>query len=257
MTHPIQIENLTVDYNGTTALEDVNLTVPEGEFLGIIGPNGGGKTTLLKSLLGLVTPTKGSVSVYGKNPAKNRKMLGYVPQYSEFDKDYPITVTEVISMGRMGKKGLFGKFGKNNKQVINEALKKVNLQGYEEKLVGGLSGGEKQRVLIARALATNPKILLLDEPTASIDAATGSAFYKLCTELNKEITIILVSHDIGAISRNVKKIACLNRKLVFHDTKEITPGMLEDTYHCPVDLIAHGLPHRVLDEHGHSHGEHH
>ncbi|MBK8944900.1 MAG: ABC transporter ATP-binding protein [Ignavibacteriae bacterium] len=240
MSLAIELQNVTAGYKqNLSIIVDVNLQVEVKEFLGIIGPNGGGKTTLLKVILGLINPAKGKVLVDGKLNNSDYQ-IGYVPQYSNFDKTYPISVKDVVSMGV--KKN-------DNFQLVESALTKVNLLNKINVQIGHLSGGEQQRVLIARALATNPKILLLDEPTASIDTQTGNNIYELLTELNKEKTIILVSHDIGAISRAVKKIACMNKKLVYHNSKEVTKEMLEETYQCPVDLIAHGVPHRVFDHH--------
>ena len=252
----VQATNLHVNIEGNSILEDINLSIAENEFLGIIGPNGGGKTTLLKVFLGLIKPDNGSIDIFGKVPEENRKLIGYVPQFSNFDADYPISVVDVVMMGRLKRKGFVKGLSSEDKLIVEESLERVNLTDYKKRLVGNLSGGEKQRVLIARALTSKPKILLLDEPTASVDRTTGKTFYDLLKKLNEDITIILVSHDIGAISTYVKKIACLNRKLFFHDSKEITKEMLEQTYHCPVDLIAHGVPHRVLNDHlkeGHNH----
>lgn len=245
----IEIKNLNVFQGNNLVLENINLTLKEKEFLGIIGPNGGGKTTLLKVMLGLMKYDSGSVLIFGKEPKLSRQMIGYVPQFSNFEAEFPISVWDVVLMGRLGSKKLFGKVNELDKEFARDAMAKVNLSGYESRIVGSLSGGEKQRVLIARALATNPKLLLLDEPTASVDSSLGKNFYDLLTQLSKEKTIILVSHDIGAISQNVRKIACMNKKLIFHNSKEVSKEMLEQTYHCPVDLIAHGVPHRVLDIH--------
>ncbi|MFC2133553.1 metal ABC transporter ATP-binding protein [Bacteroidota bacterium] len=245
----IKAENIYVNLDGNSVLEDINLTVNDKEFLGIIGPNGGGKTTLLKVLLGMIQPARGKIKVFGKDPDKSRGEIGYVPQYSNFDIDYPISVRDVVMMGRLNRKGVLKRITEKDSAIVDESLGRVNLLEYKNRIVGNLSGGEKQRVLIARALTSQPQILLLDEPTASVDSKTGKSFYDLLKRLNEEITIILVSHDIGAISTYVKKIACLNKKLFYHDSKEISKEMLEEAYHCPVDLIAHGVPHRVLDEH--------
>lgn len=240
----IEITNLSFSYDALNVLDDVNLVVEENDFLGIIGPNGGGKSTLIKLITGLLKPEKGTIRLYGEPPSAARNVIGYVPQHFNFEANYPISVFDVVKMGRIGKDKNGAK-----KEIVEESLKKVYMLDYKDRLIGELSGGQKQRVLIARALAVKPKILLLDEPTASIDSQFGKSFYELLTELNKSLTIILVSHDIGVVSRYVKKIGCLNKQLVFHDSKEITPDMLEKAYQCPVDLIAHGVPHRVLDEH--------
>jgi zinc transport system ATP-binding protein len=248
----IELQNITAGYNvNTPIISCVNLEVAENEFLGIIGPNGGGKTTLLKVMLGLLKPTSGNVLVGGHQPPSKKYKIGYVPQYSNFDKTFPISVLDVVSMGLFSQKLFSSKLNLNERETVIQSLKKVNLLQKLNSQIGHLSGGEQQRVLIARALTTDPKILLLDEPTASVDTQTGLSIYELLTELNKEKTIILVSHDVGAISRSVKKIACMNKKLVYHNTKEITKEMLEEAYQCPIDLIAHGVPHRVLDHHHH------
>ncbi|MBU1095289.1 MAG: ABC transporter ATP-binding protein [Bacteroidetes bacterium] len=242
----IELENVYVHYGKTLALEDVNLKINQKEFLGIIGPNGGGKTTLLKVLTGLIKPNRGSVKICGKSLSDTKGFIGYVPQFNSFDNTYPISVNDVVRMGRLTKKS------NNDLEIINDALNTVEIYNLRKEQIGNLSGGQKQRVLIARALASEPKVLLLDEPTASIDTKTGTSVYELLNKLNETATIILVSHDIGAISKYVKKIACLNKKLLYHDSKEITKEMLESAYQCPVDLIAHGVPHRVL-EHHHNH----
>jgi zinc transport system ATP-binding protein len=245
MTTVIEFKNVTVKYGNLVALDEINLSIPEYEFLGIIGPNGGGKTTFLKILTGLIKPTKGEIKIYGKEINKMRSILGYVPQFTSFDNTYPISVYDVVKMGRLGK------HSPDDGDIICDSLNTLNIYNLRHDLIGNLSGGQKQRVLIARALASKPKIILLDEPTASIDAKTGQSIYELLHQLNEKATIILVSHDIGAISSYVKKIACLNKKLIYHDTKEISRETLETTYQCPVDLIAHGLPHRVLEKHNH------
>ena len=246
----IEAKNLYFKYDSTYVLEDVNFSVNEKDFVGIIGPNGGGKTTLIKVLTGLLKPTKGSVSIFDKPLIHAQNLIGYVPQTFNFDPNYPISVKEVVALGRVTNSKTITKDG-SSKKIITECLEKVDMLDFKDELIGNLSGGQKQRVLIARAIAVQPKILILDEPTASIDSRAGKNFYDLLNELNKEMTILMISHDIGVVSQYVKKIACLNKKLVFHDTKEISKEMLEKTYQCPVDLIAHGLPHRVLDEHEH------
>jgi len=242
MINAISIKNLNVNFNGFEILKDVSIEIPQKEFLGIIGPNGGGKTTLIKAILGLIKPISGQILVMGKQIKEAKNIIGYVPQYNSFEKDYPISVFDVVKIGTIGKNF------NNVTFEINNALKLVEMYEFKDRLINELSGGQKQRILIARALVSNPKILLLDEPTASVDTKSGRNFYELLKELNKDITIVMVSHDIGVLSQYVNKIACLNKNLVYHDSKEISVEMLEQTYHCPVDLIAHGVPHRVLGE---------
>jgi len=244
----IELDQVYVELDGTTVLEDVNLTVNEHDFLGIIGPNGGGKTTLLRVLLGLVRPSRGKVKIMGAAVDKNRHLLGYVPQYALFDRSFPISVEEVVMSARLArKKGR--KFSDLDRGIVTEALSRVEMLSLSKRQIGELSGGERQRVLVARALALNPRILLLDEPTASVDSRFAAGFYELLQELNQEMTVILVSHDISAVSSYVKTIACMNRTLYYEHSHQLKPQMIEDTYHCPVDLIAHGVPHRVLQPH--------
>ena len=243
------MEDVWVQYNGVTVLEDITLSVQNRDFLGIIGPNGGGKTTLLKVILGLIKPNRGRVTVLGGPPEEGRRFIGYVPQLTQFDREFPATALDVVLMGRLGHKGLLRRYTEEDMEIAYKALESVEILDLKDRQVGKLSGGELQRVFLARALAADPKILLLDEPTASIDEPTKTELYELLKGLNREITIILVSHDIGVISSYVDKIACLNRRLFYHGSKEITAETIEETYRCPVELLAHGVPHRVLKKH--------
>lgn len=246
----VRLENIRVNYGNVSVLEDVTLSIFEHDFLGIIGPNGGGKSTLLKVILGLVKPDYGSVSVFGKHPEQVRSRIGYVSQRPAFDRDFPASVWEVVLMGCYGKTGLFRRYNREDRIKAEKALVRVGMQDYRNKQIGNLSGGQQQRVFVARALVAEPKLLLLDEPAASIDSTMQAEFYELLEELKKSLTIVMVSHDIGAVSIYVDKIACLNHQMYYHGSKEITPEILEATYKCPVQLIAHGtVPHRVLKEH--------
>ena len=246
----ILLEDVWFQYDGVPVLEGINLSVREQDFIGIIGPNGGGKTTLLSIMLGLMEPSRGCVSILGRAPRAARRFVGYVPQYTEFDHAFPISVWDVAMMGRLGRRGLLRRYSEEDKLAVEDILRQVDMLGYRDRQIGRLSGGERQRVYVARALASDPKILLLDEPTASVDTRVVGSIYELLRELNRQVTIILVSHDIGVVSSYVKTVACLNTRLIYHESKEITPDMLEAAYHCPIELIAHGLPHRVLDLHG-------
>jgi zinc transport system ATP-binding protein len=246
----INIEDIWVYYDGVPILEGVSLSVAPGDFLGIIGPNGGGKTTLLKVILGLVSPSRGRITVLGQPPERSHRYVGYIPQYNLFDRDFPINVRDTVLMGCNGKRGLLRRYSREDREQALEALKTVGMLPYQNHQIGKLSGGEQQRVFIARSLVSRPKLLLLDEPTASVDPAMQTDFYELLERLKKNMTIIMVSHDISAVSIYVDKIACLNRQLYYHGSKEIEPEVLEATYKCPVQMIAHGtIPHRVLKEH--------
>ena len=207
----IEIKNLTVDYDRITVIDDVSFSVEQNDFLGIIGPNGAGKTTLFVCMLGIMRNYRGEISFFGKDIRKSRKYLteiGYVPQKPVFEKNFPVTVREVVRMGMK----------KSNEKRIDDVLKQVWIHELDHRIIGELSGGQQQRVFIAKALADNPKILILDEPVTGIDQQSTEIFYSILTELNKKqnITIILSSHDLDAVNRLANKVACLNKTLFFH-----------------------------------------
>lgn len=245
----IEIKGLWAAYDHESVLEDVNLTVAPLDFVGLIGPNGGGKTTLIKVLLGLVSPTRGRVRIMGKPIEEGRRHVGYVPQQMHFDRDFPIRAWDVARMGRLGQRRLLQRFTAEDDRVVAEALDSVDLLAFRDRPIGQLSGGQRQRVYIARALASEPEILLLDEPTSSVDPRVSSNIYELLQELNTHITIVLISHDMNAISSYVKTVGCVNRRLFYHNERQLTPEMVQLAYECPVDLIAHGVPHRVFPLH--------
>ncbi len=245
----VKLEDVWVHCDGVPVLEGINLSIEQHDFLGIIGPNGGGKTTLLRAILGLVKPSRGRITVLGETPPGGRRLIGYVAQHNLFDGDFPISVWDVVLMGRYGRAGLFRRYSEADKRVARNVLETVGMLDFKNRQIGKLSGGEQQRVFIARALAAEPKLLLLDEPTASVDTAMQTEFYQLLERLKQWMAIVMVSHDISAVSIYVDKIACLNRRLFYHGSKEISPEELLATYQCPVQMIAHGVPHRVLMKH--------
>ena len=251
LTQPlVEIKNLYAGYNHETVLEDVNLTIEQDDFIGLIGPNGGGKTTLLKIMLGLIEPQQGLVKVMGEAPEKGRSHIGYVPQFSEYDSAFPISVRDVVRMGRLGRQRLFKPYSKEDDAVVSERLAWVDMLEHQDRALRELSGGQRQRVYVARALATDPKLLVLDEPTISVDLEASTQIYDLLHQINQQgVTIFLVTHDLNVVSSYVKTIGCMNRRLHYHGEKQVTDEMLRATYGCPVDLIAHGLPHRVLAKH--------
>ncbi|MCL0041309.1 ABC transporter ATP-binding protein [Dehalococcoidia bacterium] len=245
----VRLEDVSAYYDGVPVLEGINLSIYQDDFLGIIGPNGGGKTTLLKVILGLVKPGHGKVSVFGDTPEKGRKCIGYVSQYSLFDRNFPASVWDVVIMGRLGKTGPFRNYTKQDREATLRALEAMEIFDHKDQQIGKLSGGQQQRAFIARALVTEPQLLLLDEPAASVDTPLQTDFYELLGKLKERMAIVVISHDISAISIYVDKIACLNRELYYHSSKELTAEDLEAAYRCPVDMIAHGVPHRILKGH--------
>jgi zinc transport system ATP-binding protein len=248
-----ELTGVSLALRGLPVLEDVSLRIERNDYLALLGPNGSGKTTLLKVLLGILEPDRGRVRVFGEPPRSVRGRVGYVPQYFRFDPEFPIRVLDVVLMGRLAH-ARWGRVGAADREAARRALGRVEMNALAERPIGALSGGQLQRVLIARALAQEPELLLLDEPTASLDERIGRSVWELFQELAREMAVVVVSHDIGAISRHVRHVACLNRRLFTHPTKELTSEILEATYGCPVDLLAHGHPHRVLREHPGSEG---
>lgn len=235
----ILAKNLSFSYASQTALDKVSFVVYEKDFFGIVGPNGGGKTTLLKLILGLLQPEKGEISVFGKSPKESRKMIGYVPQYARFDFDFPISVEEVVLTGRLGISTVFGPYRAEDRAAAYEAIKAVGVTHLSGRRLGSLSGGERQRVLIARALVSNPSLLLLDEPTASVDIGAEESIYELLKALNSRITIVLVSHDIGFVASYVDKVACINKTLVCHPASKLTSQDILSMYGEPVHHVHH------------------
>jgi zinc transport system ATP-binding protein len=235
----IELENVWFSYNGSYVLEDVNIVVHEKDFLSIVGPNAGGKTTILKLILGLIKPSKGVVRVFGNPPVKVRPRIGYMPQHTSLDPMFPVSVLDVVLMGRLGRSMYFGLYKKKDKEAAKEALEKVELYDVRHRPFSELSGGQSQRVLIARALVSGPDLLLLDEPTANVDIAVGTEFYDLLDQLNKNMTIVLVTHDLGFVSRYVKNVACVNRRVVGHPTCDISGEMINEIYGSDVHIIRH------------------
>jgi zinc transport system ATP-binding protein len=245
----IAVERVWAGYHGQVVLEDVSLSVKEGDFVGLIGPNGGGKTTLLRVILGLLTPYRGTVRLLGKPVREGRKYVGYVPQGVEFDHDFPINVWQVVQMGRLGKRGLVRRYRSEDDGVVAEALRSVDMLNQRNRPLGELSGGQRQRVYIARALATEAQVLLLDEPATSVDPQVSASIYELLQELNQEMAILMVTHDMAVVSAYIKSVGCLNRRLFYHGDEKLTSEILEEAYQCPVEMIAHGVPHRVFADH--------
>jgi zinc transport system ATP-binding protein len=233
---------------GVPALTDITLQVPEGDFLAVIGPNGGGKTTLLKLLLGLVRPSRGRVEVFGRPPGESGHSIGYVPQITTFRTDFPVSALDVVMMGTLGRGRHLWPHGAADRAAAHAKLERMGIADLAALPVGKLSGGQRQRVFVARALASEPRLLLLDEPAASVDPGTQESFFDLLREINSACTIVLVTHDVGSISGVVRTIACLNGRLVSHGD-ELPAEAFGEAYSCGIDLLSHGAPHRVLGRH--------
>lgn len=243
----IEARGITFGYDREVVLDRVDLAIHPRDFLAIIGPNGGGKTTLLKVLLGLVRPWSGEL-VYRLSERRGR--LGYVPQFSTFDRSFPLRVKDVALMGRLGARGLLRPYTRDDRAVAARALERLGLTRLAREHVSEISGGQLQRLLIARAVASDPEVLFLDEPTASIDAESREILQALLRELNERIPIVVVTHDVTSVAPMVRRIACINRKLFYHGGPELPGEVLEEAYGCPVEMVTHGVPHRVLHDHG-------
>jgi zinc transport system ATP-binding protein len=242
----IAVRGVTFGYGREVVLDHVDLEIQPRDFLAIIGPNGGGKTTLLKVMLGLLKPWSGEVVTH-LPPERGR--LGYVPQFSTFDKNFPLRIADLVLMGTLGRHGLLSRYSREDRAAAQRALEQLGLGEVARAHVAEVSGGQLQRALIARAIVSDPAVLFLDEPTASIDAESRGSLMGLLEELNREIPIVVVTHDVTSIAPMVRRIACINRRLFYHGGPELTHEVLEETYGCPVELVAHGVPHRVLHSH--------
>ncbi|NLA58656.1 MAG: ABC transporter ATP-binding protein [Firmicutes bacterium] len=213
MAEVVAVTDVDFTYGSGNTLQGVNLQVTEGEFLGVIGPNGGGKTTLLKLMAGLLAPVRGQVRVFGQPPARSGKLIGYVPQFADVDRTFPITVQDVVLMGRLGLTGFLGGYREEDKKAARRVMEQMGIWELRQRRLGNLSEGQRQRVLIARALAGEPRLLLLDEPTASVDAEAEAAITQVLGSLRKSITIIMVSHDFRLLKSHVDRIVYVNRRL--------------------------------------------
>lgn len=246
----LELKGVTAGYNEEIILKDIDFIVDPFDFIGIIGPNGGGKTTLVRVILGLLKPMRGNVIWYNSSSLMH---VGYLPQTSDYDKQFPVTVREVVLSGLMSLKRFTWRFGKSDKVKINEVLSMMGIDHLADKNIGELSGGQMQRVLLGRAIISDPQLLILDEPNTFVDNRFEHDLYELLKNLNKKMAILMVSHDVGTITSYVKTIACVNRNLHYHRSNIITQSQLE-AYNCPIQLITHGnVPHTVLGDHNHNH----
>ena len=246
----ISLKDVTVKYDGTTALEGVSLDIYPTDFLGVIGPNGGGKTTLVKAILGTLAHV-GEVSYSPTLFEQGHRLIGYLPQLSDFDKSFPISVIEVVMSGLQAEKGFTSRYTKSDRAKAMQLLEMAGIADIAERQISEISGGQMQRALLCRAVILEPKLLILDEPTNFVDNKFENELYTLLHRLNERMAIVMVSHDLGTITSVVKSIVCVNRTVHRHDSNIITAEQLEN-YHCPIQIISHGhIPHTVLEHHHH------
>lgn len=235
----VAFQNVFFSYNAVPVLKNASFAIKDRSFVSIVGPNGGGKTTLLKLMLGLLKPTRGTITVFGLSPEKARSSIGYMPQYVQFDSHFPVTVLDVVLMGRLRKSMRFGPYGKRDRTVCLDALQKLEMYDARNRPFSALSGGQRQRVLIARALATEPQLLLLDEPTSNVDIAVETELFELLHDLSKAITIVVVSHDLGFVSKYVERVVCVNQRVFEHPTTAVTGEMINKLYGSHVRMVQH------------------
>jgi zinc transport system ATP-binding protein len=247
MTSLFEMNSLTAAYGANIVLQDVSFRVMENDFIGVIGPNGGGKTTLLRIILGLIKPVKGNLTF--NTDLLDRKSIGYLPQISTGDINYPVTVTDIILSGLMIKKGIISRMSSSDRKKASFVMEELGLSDMGGFTLSEMSGGQMQRVFLGRAIIGDPKLLLLDEPGNFVDTSFENDFYEKLRELNKRMAILMVSHDIGTISAHIQSFACVNKTLHYHPSHEITNEDLL-AYGCPIQLVTHGdVPHTVLKIH--------
>lgn len=250
MPEIIEIKNASVGYQADVVLQNISMSIYDNDYIGVIGPNGGGKTTLVKLILGLLQPMHGEVIYHFPD---YRNMIGYLPQVTQTDRSFPITVTDVVLSGLLSTKGGSTRFKQADKMRALDTLEMMGIAGIAKKSIGALSGGQMQRAFLARAIISEPRLLILDEPNSFVDNKFEHDLYQLLDKLNKKMAIMMVSHDVGTITSHVKTIACVNHNLHYHKSNIITQSQL-NAYNCPIQLITHGeVPHTVLGIHHHDH----
>ena len=259
MTHSkkiISLRDVSVIYDGCAALEEVNLDIFEDDFIGIIGPNGGGKSSLVKAIMGSVKYS-GEISFDDILRKGNHYKIGYMPQVSQFDMRFPISILEVVLSGLQTEKGFLGRYTKEERRLAHDTLEKMGIADLASRPRGEVSGGEMQRALLCRAIIAEPKLLILDEPTNFVDNSFEREFYALVEELSHRMAVMIVSHDLGTITSVVKSIVCVNRNVHRHDSNILTEELLLN-YNCPIQILSHGhIPHTVLEHHSGDGCKHH
>ena len=245
----VEIRNLSAGYGQNIVLHNVNLSIYKYDFVGVIGPNGGGKTTLLKAILGLLSPIDGEIVFAESMTEGNTHRIGYLPQINNIDRKFPVTVYDVVRSGLMSRKRIIGRYSSKENERADDLMSEMGISDIRNKAIGELSGGQIQRALLCRALVNDPKLLILDEPNTYVDNRFERELYEKLKILNEKLAILLVSHDLGTISTYVKSYACVNSSLHFHSGNKVTPELLK-SYECPIQIISHGeIPHTVLYNH--------
>jgi len=235
----VDIRNVSFSFNAHPILKDVTLAIETGEFVTIVGPNGGGKTTLLRVILGLIRPATGTVTVYGMRPESARPRIGYMPQHPQVDLRFPVRVIDVVLTGRLGGPRPFGGYRREDHEAAAEALEEVDLLDLSHQPFSELSGGQRQRALIGRALVARPDLLLLDEPTANLDVMMERELHELLKVLNERMTVVLVSHDLGFVSNLTQKVVCVKQRVATHPACEITNDVIREMYGRDVLMVRH------------------
>jgi len=247
----IQCEQLSFSYGEIPILTNVSFTIQRLDAIALVGPNGGGKSTLLKLILGLLTPQSGAIRVLGTTPRQARPKVGYMPQYLQYDPSFPVSVMDVVLMGRAGSMGLW-RYSAEDRRVARETMAELAVDDLADRSFNSLSGGQRQRILIARALVCEPEILLLDEPTANVDPAAHLQFFEILKELTRRVTVLTVSHDLGFVSQVMSRVFCVNRQVKIHPTSELTGEVIREMYGGDVRMVRHD---QCCSERGHSHAE--
>lgn len=235
----VEVSGVWFAYEGGPVLEDAGFTIARGEMVSMVGPNGGGKTTLLKICLGLLRPDRGTVRILGMPPEEARGRIGYTPQHTSVDSHFPASVLDVVLMGRLGQTRPIGPFRRADRDAARAALREVELDQLRNRPFGALSGGQRQRAVIARSLAGEPELLFLDEPTSSLDVAAEQRLYELLARLNERMTILMTSHDIGFVSQSIHRVVCVKGTTEVHPTEELTGDVLRDLYATDVRMVRH------------------
>jgi zinc transport system ATP-binding protein len=247
----IECEQVSFSYGELPILTNVSFTVQRLDAVALVGPNGGGKSTLLKLILGLITPQSGTIKVLGVTPHQARQKIGYMPQHLQYDPSFPVSVMDVVLMGRAGSTGL-GRYSAEDRRIALQAMAELAVDGLAPRPFNSLSGGQRQRILIARALACEPEILLLDEPTANVDPGVELQFFEILKRLANRVTVLTVSHDLGFVSQMVSRVFCVNRQVKIHPTSELTGEIIHEMYGGDVRMVRHD---HCCSEQGHSHAD--